>query len=514
MNTKFPWANHFKIQPDKLEQIRSGLPAGGSLIHACIDAGLVNEDAYILWAKNHYKIPTLKATFFSQPPDMDFINKYRKQFPKYTLPILENEGTIFVACLEPVPDLKFAQPIQWILAPYSKLKSWAQIDISVPEVKEETHLNFVLTGNMSNGTVMAQVAPAFTAPAKPAAPPAAPATADSHKLPENPPEDIDFSKMDIPETKIEIPTATSDNPFEIKIDTNSEIETSYSVIQPLPAIEPDVPAGLNLDAIPIESPPATPNLSNLSFSGTTPKALEPLKLTEDKIVPQTHAGLPPTPPPPEVSFSDVAPKAPTMPTAPPPVFKPAAPNPPNLTAKMIKDDIAKSSVKPTPPPPPAADSDDDAPEIAHSEVAKQTLNKDAPNMAFTQMKVFFNQCMIFLFENQKLKPWKHDGSWTKTPQISDEIDLSTPSIFRIVAETKKPYHGHVIPNPINDAFFAAWNQGKYPEHITMSPLIVKNQLVGMILGGTTKDKSKSINLDTVERIAQSLASDLQSSKAA
>lgn len=497
MNTNLPWAIHFKIQPDKLESVRAALPAGASFLHACIEAGLINEDLYITWAKNHYKLPTLKATFFSQPPNLEFINRYRNDFPKYTIPILENEGTIFIACLEPVAEFTFRQPIQWILAPYSKLKAWAQIDIAEPK-EELSQVNFVIPSNPLNGTVMAPIPkPDTSAPA---------INEDSHKAPTNPPEDIDFSKMEIPETKINISAPASDNPFEVKLDVAAEMENSFSVIAPLPT-EPEPDAAIAPDGLVFPTPKEQPTLKAQPV---------PLTLTQDNIA-TNIPNLPEAPPRDDLnfSFSGAVPKMPVMPATPPPSVKPAAARPAsNLTAKMIREDIAKSSFGvPTPPPPPAPEVDE-TPEIIHSEVAKQTLNKDAPQMAFSQMKVFFNQSMIFLFEDQKLKPWKQDGTWVKAPHVSDEIDLSTPSIFRIVAETKKPYHGHVIPNPINDAFFNAWNQGNYPEHITMCPLIVKNQLVGMIIGGTTKDKSKTINLDTMERIAQSLASDLQASKAA
>lgn len=100
-------------------------------------------------------------------------------------------------------------------------------------------------------------------------------------------------------------------------------------------------------------------------------------------------------------------------------------------------------------------------------------------------------------------------SWTDsiTPRSKniESISLAEPSVFKIVCSTIKSYHGYVVLNEINEKFFDFWNLGQVPGNITMCPIIVKNKIVGFLMGlgepnaynwGTLK-KMESITTETI-----------------
>jgi hypothetical protein len=125
--------------------------------------------------------------------------------------------------------------------------------------------------------------------------------------------------------------------------------------------------------------------------------------------------------------------------------------------------------------------------------------------AFTRMKNDFDQCMVLVYRNEKLVPAYWDTTWVLANNAPPPIDLTGASIFRIVLDTKSPYHGYVAPCPVNDSFFAAWNQRRYPDHVTMVPMIQNNEIVGMVLGLTSRAKGAMVNLNQYQSLGIELA---------
>ena len=129
----------------------------------------------------------------------------------------------------------------------------------------------------------------------------------------------------------------------------------------------------------------------------------------------------------------------------------------------------------------------------HTEICRYVLNC---------MDSLFDKSMILILKDRILKPWKWDTSWPKQPSTHNVILLNKPSVFRIVYKTKQKYHGYVVPNPVNDTFFQVWNKGKYPEHLSLLPLMTKEKVIkGMLLGITSKSKGKMILLDKLDILA-------------
>jgi hypothetical protein len=142
----------------------------------------------------------------------------------------------------------------------------------------------------------------------------------------------------------------------------------------------------------------------------------------------------------------------------------------------------------------------------HVESARVVRNfEEAAIFGLSRMREHFDKTMILTCLGGTLKPWKWDERWFKDLKRNTEIDMSQPSVFKIVADSQFPYHGFIVPNETNEAFFKTWNQGKIPEHVTIWPLKGDHDLIGMILGISDRKKGAHVRLDTIEVIAEDVA---------
>lgn len=130
---------------------------------------------------------------------------------------------------------------------------------------------------------------------------------------------------------------------------------------------------------------------------------------------------------------------------------------------------------------------------------------DIPYYALGKMREHFDKTMILMFMKGQLSVWRWDERWNYRQGQSQAVDLTQRSLFKIVFDTKLPYHGYIVSSPVNDAFFKTWNLGALPEHITVTPLNVNNKLLGMFLGVTTKAKSARVKLEDIENITNESA---------
>lgn len=130
---------------------------------------------------------------------------------------------------------------------------------------------------------------------------------------------------------------------------------------------------------------------------------------------------------------------------------------------------------------------------------------------FNIMKKYYNKSMILkIVDSNTLIPWIWDKNWgDKKNNQNMNYPLNHPSIFKIVQKTKKPYHGYIVANEINNTFFNDWNNSQIPEHITICPLIEKEQIIGMILGiGDDKIKYNE-SLNFMEQISKEISPDIK-----
>ena len=103
--------------------------------------------------------------------------------------------------------------------------------------------------------------------------------------------------------------------------------------------------------------------------------------------------------------------------------------------------------------------------------------------------------IVFLTQQGSALPWKWDPT-LKNPESQQPYAIEKPSPFRIVQNTHKPYHGYLIKNDVSSQLFKDWNNGFYPDHLTVSPIIVRESLVGFFMawGKKPNDSKKALQL--------------------
>ncbi|MFN7455435.1 MAG: hypothetical protein ACK5RO_12335 [Pseudobdellovibrionaceae bacterium] len=123
--------------------------------------------------------------------------------------------------------------------------------------------------------------------------------------------------------------------------------------------------------------------------------------------------------------------------------------------------------------------------------------------AFQELAYQFSKSIILVTDGKSAKVL--DASSPPSGMTSANYSFEKPSFFRIVAQTKKPYHGYVLANEATEKFFEDWNSGKLPDHLTVSPLLVDENLLGFLVsfGEKSSDNTKALQLS--QEIAQNLS---------
>ncbi|MGZ3748956.1 MAG: hypothetical protein ACXWRE_15840, partial [Pseudobdellovibrionaceae bacterium] len=124
---------------------------------------------------------------------------------------------------------------------------------------------------------------------------------------------------------------------------------------------------------------------------------------------------------------------------------------------------------------------------------------------FQILKTFFTKSILLAVDNkgQLIKPIVWDKKdFAVQEQQNSCFNLETPSIFRIVSSTQKPYHGFVILNDLNESFFESWNHGQIPDHVTIVPLFEGELVVGMLMGFGEKSSFNKTVLQFTEKVAK------------
>ena len=60
------WIKFFQISDEKLYEFKKQKPIGMDLLLWCLETGKIKEEDYLNWAKDHYKIPILKESYFQK----------------------------------------------------------------------------------------------------------------------------------------------------------------------------------------------------------------------------------------------------------------------------------------------------------------------------------------------------------------------------------------------------------------------------------------------------------------
>ncbi len=506
---------HFKLSENDLVQIKNSLQPHQTALDVIFEKKLIDQSAYLEWAKEHYSLPVLKTAFLEQNNNVSaLLDRYKNVFPKNVIPFHEMDGVLYVMCLEPTP-FEAPQPVQYVLAPYNVIAEYAiQNETSIVKkevveapttVKEETNPLFKDLSSAKEGSPL---------------------------------DSFSFDNLTLGENS-DAPTSESPN-----IEDVGEIKLED---------KQDIPAGLSFPTLPkdensavTENPVTAVDLNSFKFDGIAPVVESETPKSDTATQPSPPANEPVNPPqaapvasqptqplqpiPPEpVAAPQVAPPTPMAATQ--PVAQPAAAGTKNMTSFSVNDLVAKPKAKPAasqnpaPPQPATPQAQVSPPPVTPSPPQSSTVTPTPQPSASTNaaaqfegilnsMTKYFEKSMVLIFKGVTLEPHARTPNWTKAPHSQGAIDVSTPSIFRIVNETHKPYHGHIVPNHINEAFFNTWNSGQIPEHVTICPIVHEKKLFGMILGSTTKDGGKKFQLHHIQEIANDAFAMMSSNKAA
>ncbi len=128
---------------------------------------------------------------------------------------------------------------------------------------------------------------------------------------------------------------------------------------------------------------------------------------------------------------------------------------------------------------------------------------------FEEMEAHFSESMILLKKENAFYVWKRskipDWPGSSKDVALESFSLDSPSPFRVVAKTQKPFHGAVSTNEITDSFFSSVNGGMQPDHLTISPLIQDEELKGFLLGIGDHSTNNKRSLSLADKMAQEIS---------
>ena len=124
-----------------------------------------------------------------------------------------------------------------------------------------------------------------------------------------------------------------------------------------------------------------------------------------------------------------------------------------------------------------------------------------------KIKQVFQRGMVLLRQEGRLRPYQWDPSWPLDLNERGDVELALQSLFKIVIESKHPFHGVARPCIPNDRFFKKWNKSEY-QHVTALPLKAHDEVFGVLLAVASAENAPTIVLPDWEKVAEGLSLDL------
>lgn len=460
------WVNYFGISESEAAEILATLSKGQCLIRHLHESGKISPIVWEKWAKNYFKIPALKVDYKASEHQRLLHERYANLFPN-SIAVLEDwDGVLFLGCLAPIEGFQAPQKFQWVLVSLEQLK---MLRGEKSEIETSLHIDDGMPTGLHIAIPESDDNSGESAPLEP-------------KI-----FDAPSGVHDIAAIKNSLTNDLHDSPME----KTAAFNLDFSAISLADELNTDQP------------PPIEPYRAELSFSpqsilkeetAVTANAVAPLDAQDSKEM-EMPSGFSTQ----ESLNAEVPPPIPKLAEGPPPI------------PSLLKEDSI-SSVSPinhgvTIGPPPA-------PPLGGKQPIDATISSEAIDAIVRDMNSHFERAMLLLFHNSELKVWKASDGWQQDKTRDTAIDLTFPSIFRIVKETKLPYHGYVVGNQINDAFFTTWTKGTVPEHLTIVPVLYEKNLIGMLLGATSKQKASEISLERIQGLGLEAGLSLVSQAAA
>jgi len=445
--TKTSWQEHFKSSIENAENLYSKDSTNVSLLLFCLRAKMIPIHEYLEWAKENFELPVLSSQFFKiHQPKKEFFKIWQKiyNWSPECLPIAEWDGALIIACLEIPQDYKNLNPTIFVLASHQVLDTTWEIYQKSDRSAEN---------DFTDMTALAATVVATS--------PFAAGKEQSYLS-----DDISLVLEDHAESE-HSEESSEEKPSE---ETHEAIEGLLDLETPAPVIP------LN-DLAPKKGPRSSEPIMNITIADLNEKTrIDNLVPVEDEI------DLEAPPMPERKNISPMSPNAAPSAAAGP---LPTAPVRPissvgGETASYLLEKVRK--------------------------VGRDQFDKDA-HASFQQLKTFFSKSMLLAIgdKDRMVKPLLWDHGFDSAEGGAPEFNLKTPSIFRIVSGTQKPFHGFVTVNDLNESFFESWNHGQIPDHVTLVPLLDGDLVVGMLMGLGEKSNYNKNVLNFTENVAKELS---------
>lgn len=491
------WFEHFKEQLQGLTEAYESSGSSLSLLGYALQEQRLRSDEFLLWAVASYKLPRLQSRFFTETPlSQEMFAKWATHYrwSAECLPVAEWDGSLIVACLQPPQDFpSFPSAVLVLAEPQSLSQAWdyfhpervarlaaAEIEAkTVVQTKEDIPEGI----DLSAATTSTKKSDSFSFDDLGVSSDAvSEATNSGVEISDAPFEESssDDALVGLFESSsvVKLESFGSAAPTPIGSDSVSDIIIATETVStPMP--ETSIPKVTLEKTVVLEKPAPENTSSGLTALGKIPPAPN-----ATGVVKTNTPGTPPPPPAPEAEmpFEETFGNHPS-----PIVAKPAG--------------IARPTVNP----------------VASGNFSLEKLKKknttitEKIKVTLSEMKTYFDKSMILTIDEQEsqIVAFAWDENFKDIKDTSMRFPLKTPSMFNIVVSTQKPYHGYVALNEINERFFDDWNQGKVPDHITISPMMMDDKIVGLLVGFADKTAYNKVSLNLVEKLSSEFVKGLQ-----
>lgn len=419
--------------------------------------GHIASDDYVRWAMDQYELPSVNDQYFSVPADRVYWEAVKHDFawtPTF-FPLADWQGVMLIGCVEP-PSFHFPihSPHRFVIASVIALETrYRELELV------QTILNHGADHHDDHD---------FSPAGEDLHTPHASARQRSTD---------EFIADDLPAA----PNVNMRDPEGMIVDVDESSNVNLFI----------VPEGMTADQVGRPVP-------------NTPDGLEPQSAVIDMDALDFSDGAPIASP---IIISTVTPpRAPIVPPGPPSAVVQAQAQ---AAAIALRSEIL---ILAPPSPPPIPDSAGSNVSISEPAISLATCSNSDSLTASTvaHINLHFEHALLLVYENSVLRPKKWSELLLSVKgENADAISLNEPSIFRVAARTSLPYHGYVVANPTNIAFFNAFTRGVLPKHVTVMPVMIAGHLVAMLMGISTVDVDYKASLSAMEKIASDFSTQLE-----
>ena len=508
------WIKKWSLSRDDFKD----LPSGEKALVWALKKGKVDETAYIHWAKKHYKCPTIQKSFFDKSVDFNLLEKFSGIYPWNfdCYPVHVWKGRVLVACLEPPEKLKTNSKFCFAIAPFSAMdKAWrgyhkkersksvSEMDSSFDEITEDVP---VLGKDSGKKNVVSPVPGTGAAKGKKSGISQVPKTvSETDSSFDEITEDVPILGKDsgkkksvvspVPGTGAEKKPGASQVPktaSEIDFDFSSSEEiTNASVSDEVSEEKKPGASQVSKTASEIDFDfSSSEEITNASVSG---------EVSEEKKPGVSQVSKPAS----EIDFDFSSSEEITNASVSGEVSKEKKP----VVLKVSKSESVKEDKSKTSPssqtsfPSKFVITDQDL--FAATDINKCKNLKQIISYIFYYLKEDYKKLMfVECAANGQYLPRFVYGSWHMTDLAwKTSVNVTDPNIFRIVYNSKLPFHGTVVDNEFNKRYYQWWTNNKRPDFATIYPFHYNQFLYGfLVCFNRTLEFDQNITLKKIKNL--------------